>query len=354
LIARKRNHFDELRLLAAWFVLFSHCYPLTGQTSGDPFASFFGLETLGGVGVSIFFVLSGYLVLLSWQRADTVSDFVWKRVRRIFPALVVCIFVSVFCLGPLLTTLSLRDYFSHEQTWRYLHTATAWHVHFALPGVFGSLPNPNVVNGSLWSLPYEIQCYLVLAVVGALPMSLRWKTLLIVLVLTGVLVLRIERGAIRLHEPLLGMDYYTNKLGLHFAMGALVASWREAIFDRTRWFWFSSLALVGVFNLEPSAFREVSYVLLTSLLILAFGLHASWLPHLPQAIGDCSYGLYLWAFPVQQLFVQMKWHENLGFAWFVALSTLVSLLCAASSWYSIEKRWLIKERTTLTWLRKRS
>jgi peptidoglycan/LPS O-acetylase OafA/YrhL len=352
-IARDQNHFDELRLLAAWFVLFSHCYPLSGQTLGDPFARTFGLDTLGGVGVSIFFVLSGYLVTLSWQRSDTVSDFLWKRVRRIFPALVWCVLVCVFCIGPLLTTLSVHDYLANAQTWRYLHTATAWHIQFALPGVFGSLPTPNVVNGSLWSLPYEIRCYAALVVVGILPLTLRSKTLLVVIVLIVALVLRNERGAVRLHEPLFAMDYYANKLGLHFAIGALIASWRGALAHWTNWFWLSAVVLVGIFNFEQSTFKEVGYVLMISLLILALGLHTQWMPHLPESMGDWSYGLYLWAFPVQQFLVQTKSHVNLGFAWFAVLCTFISLLCAALSWYLVERRWLTKNLAMLSWIRKR-
>jgi hypothetical protein len=75
---RRTNNFDLLRLLAAWFVLFSHCYPLTGQPVLDPFARYTGIDTLGGIGVSIFFVLSGYLVTNSLERSSSVFSFARK------------------------------------------------------------------------------------------------------------------------------------------------------------------------------------------------------------------------------------------------------------------------------------
>ena len=80
------NNFDVLRLFAAWLVLFSHSYPLSGQPFADPFSRYVGLDTAGGVGVSIVFLLSGYLVAHWWQRSSSVASFVWKRVRRIYPA----------------------------------------------------------------------------------------------------------------------------------------------------------------------------------------------------------------------------------------------------------------------------
>lgn len=74
---RRSNNFDALRLLAAWLVLFSHCYPISGQKVADPFNRIVGLDTFGGVGVAIFFVLSGYLVTLSWQRSPGDASFLW-------------------------------------------------------------------------------------------------------------------------------------------------------------------------------------------------------------------------------------------------------------------------------------
>jgi peptidoglycan/LPS O-acetylase OafA/YrhL len=354
LIERKQNHFDELRLLSAWFVLFSHCYPLTGQAYGDPFARLTRLDTLGGVGVCIFFVLSGYLVTLSWQRSDSVSDFVWKRLRRIFPALVACVLVCTFLLGLLLTTLPISEYLSHKQTWDYLRTATGWEIRFALPGVFATVPHTNVVNGSLWSLPYEIHCYLALIVIGVLPLRLRWKTMFFAIGLVVAFIVRSNHSTTAPGSVFLGMDYYTNKLGICFAIGAVVASWKSVVGDQTKWLWLAILGFALSVSVPPSALREVSYLVTLSLLALAVALHSPWVPHFPEKMGDWSYGLYLWAFPIQQIIVQTTWSSERSFYHYLALTSALSFAIAAASWYSIERHWLTKESSSLGWIRKRN
>jgi peptidoglycan/LPS O-acetylase OafA/YrhL len=137
---RSANNFDALRLLAAWLVLFSHCYPLVGADRPDPYAAAIGIDTLGGVGVTIFFTLSGYLVAESFSRSTNVFDFIWRRLRRIYPALVACVLVCALLLGPLVTRLSFGEYFSSPLFSVYLQTMSAWSIRFALPGVFENTP----------------------------------------------------------------------------------------------------------------------------------------------------------------------------------------------------------------------
>ena len=79
----------------------------------DVFSRYIGIDTFGGVGVAIFFVLNGYLVTQSWQRCGDVLSFVWKRLRRIYPALVVCVFISTAVVGRMLTTLDVDIYVTH-------------------------------------------------------------------------------------------------------------------------------------------------------------------------------------------------------------------------------------------------
>jgi len=176
---RDDNRFDILRLLAAWLVLFSHCYPLGGRASSEPLTRTAGIDTLGGVGVAIFFVLSGYLVTLSLERSPHLLEFARRRILRIYPALMTICLLSVVLLGPLLTTLPQTTYWHQRLTWSYLLTASAWIIQFPLPGVFADNPLPSAVNGSRWSPPYEITCYLVLALLSLVPGSTRAKVTLV-------------------------------------------------------------------------------------------------------------------------------------------------------------------------------
>ena len=333
-IDRRSNNFDALRLFAAWCVLFGHCYPLAGLNVADPFSRVVGIDTLGGLGVSIFFVLSGYLVTLSWQRSTGIAVFLWKRIRRIYPALIVCVLISALLLGPILTTLDLASYVVHQQTSDYIKNSTAWSTHYVLPGVFSKNVYPNAVNGSLWTLPYEIRCYLVVVVVGVLPFALRFKVLLTTLLLSAMLVQRPVVPPASPFDQVFGLNYYMVKLGLFFAVGATYACWRDQLVASC---WVGALALLAAWSLPDSSLRNLLWILALSSFILGVALNLPWLPKLPEKMGDWSYGLYLYAFPVQQLLSYLGVVQWVGFAGYVVLCTIVALGCAGVSWFLVER-----------------
>ena len=342
---RRDNNFDLLRLIAAWLVLFSHSYPLSGQPVSDPFERYVGIDTFGGVGVAIFFVLSGYLVTQSWDRSGGVIDFLWKRARRIYPALIVCVLLTGLVLGPLWSDLDLTSYLTHPQTREYLRTASAWRIHYALPGVFSHNPYSYAINGSLWSLPYEIRCYLTLLLMGVLPFAMRWKVLLITTTLVVMLLYRPASPPAGAFDHVLGVDYYVVKLGLFFAVGASYYCWRHRV--QPLW-WLGLLGLLAaIFVLPQSSSRVTLYVLAFATTILGLALKVRWLPHLPKKMGDWSYGLYLYAFPIQQICSHFRMYERIGFWGYVLVCTALSLAAAALSWFIVERRWLARRTPPL-------
>lgn len=335
---RDDNRFDILRLLAAWLVLFSHCYPLGARASNEPLASTLGIDTLGGVGVAIFFVLSGYLVTLSLQRSPHLLEFARRRALRIYPALITLCLLCVLVLGPWMTTLPLATYWQHGVTWDYLKTATAWFIKYPLPGVFYDNPMPITVNGALWSLPYELTCYGVLALLSLLPAPLRFKVPLVGAALMVVLLLRPSDASTGAFDLIRGMDYYHGKLGVLFALGAVFACWRTHV-RPTLW---SALALLGGALLLPhGAWQLLLYLLGAGTLTLWLALYARWLPRVPVRMGDWSYGAYLYGFPVQQVLAHYKLHQ-VSFVGYVLASTALTFALAGLSWHWIEKpalRW---------------
>lgn len=332
------NRFDVLRLLAAWLVLLSHSFPLGGQPQNEPLASTLGLDTLGGVGVTIFFVLSGYLVTLSLVRSPNLRVFARRRMVRIYPALVVTCLVCVLVLGPSVTGVPLGSYFGDGATWNYLKTATALNIKYSLPGVFANNPLPHAINGSLWSLPYEIKCYVVLAVLSLLPFSLKLKSLAAFCLLLLSLVFRPSAPTLSLFDSFAGLDYYDSKLGVSFALGAVLAAWQNTIRPSAA----LGLALMAVAPLLPHApLQMASWVVGLSVLVLWLALYGKWLPVVPARMGDWSYGVYLYGFPVQQSLAFAGWHLW-GTGWFALASTLLTLLLAGLSWHLVEKpamRW---------------
>ncbi len=118
----------------------------------------------------MFFALSGFLVAGSYERSHYLPTFLGLRAIRIFPALTAEVTLSALVLGPLFTTILLREYITNSMFWHYFLNI-AGDVHFYLPGMFPNNPVPNRVNNQLWTIPFELKCYIglsVVAVVGLL------------------------------------------------------------------------------------------------------------------------------------------------------------------------------------------
>ncbi|XJC75792.1 acyltransferase family protein [Delftia tsuruhatensis] len=167
------NNFDFLRIFAASLVLYSHHYAL----SGLPTSGLLGMYTWGGVAVLIFFSISGYLVAQSWFADPHIGRFFLRRILRIWPALTFIVIFCTFILGPSVTTLSMQDYFGHPETLGYLKLLYM-ETRFTLPGVFQNNPALPTVNGSLWTIPYEVICYILLGSLGFIGLLNSKKSLL--------------------------------------------------------------------------------------------------------------------------------------------------------------------------------
>ena len=330
-----KNSLDLLRLLAATMVLFSHQYALLGLT--EP--SFMGWNTFGGVGVTVFFFLSGFLVWNSWKRDPDVRRFFLRRSLRIFPALWVVCLLSVFLLGPMSTGLSLGDYFASTSTWRYLRTALLVSPN-TLPEVFPGNPMPLLVNGSLWTLPVEYLCYVTVAVVGVGMLLVRRQYGLLLATSLLVVVLAATYGTLLVgdrftpHLEMVAMFwwgvYYGNALEDRPAgPGLIVAVLALLIF-----------ASLGSRSAERTAMLGLSVVLVHCFRLVSAG---AWLT---DKIGELSYGVYIFTFPVQQLVISWGRGYQWEFDTYLTTSLLVTLCLAYLSGHVIEKRALFYKPST--------
>ena len=184
----RENNFNLLRMIAATLVLYFHSFPLSsGPSVQEPIGSFLKYG-VGGIGVTIFFVMSGFLVTKSFDERRNIFLFIEARFLRIVPALAGVALFCVLIVGPCYTSLPLADFFWNSHTFRFLYTHMTVHrIEIELPGVFTRNIFPNAVNGSLWTLAYEISMYKWVAFLGLISVIRRRFTFSI-LFITWVLI----------------------------------------------------------------------------------------------------------------------------------------------------------------------
>ncbi|GAB3743359.1 acyltransferase family protein [Lysobacter olei] len=313
------NQFHLIRLIAAWLVIYSHAWPITGAPGSDLLGQLTGMRTAGALAVDVFFVISGFLVAASLSR-HTVRDFVLARALRIYPALIVCVALTVFLMAPLLTTAP--KYWGDHTTWRYLlSNITLWRAEFWLPGVFEALPR-TAINGSLWTLPIEARLYVCLLVAGLLGMLTPRRYLPAWALALGGAAAYAWRSA-PLPEHLIYLLWVTS----FFITGTLLWVMRS----RVR---LHGGAVVVLLALTAVTRGSVAFIP-TYFVLVAYG--TFWLAFLGQRAiirrTDLSYGLYLYGWPAQQLAFMAG---ATGVASNIFLATMIALACAGASWRWIE------------------
>jgi peptidoglycan/LPS O-acetylase OafA/YrhL len=327
----RHNNFDTLRLLAATAVIFSHSFLLaTGQQETEPLMVLTGGQTiLGVVGVFVFFVISGYLVTQSWERAPSLPRFAVKRALRIYPGLAACILVLAFGLGPIVSSLRLGDYLTSYGTYDFLVANLLLHTdHNSLPGVwFTGRELGHILDGPLWSLPVEVAMYVMVAALGAA----RLLRVPVLAALLGVGLLAIVLDASNWHD----WDFTGSVLWLlaFFVIGMLLQQLpRERALDGR----IALLALGGLVASVPLHAFILLFPLCGGYLVIYLALNPR-LPALPAArFGDLSYGLYIYGWPVEQTVLYLRpgatWWELFLIAY--PATAVVAFL----SWHLVEKR----------------
>jgi peptidoglycan/LPS O-acetylase OafA/YrhL len=321
------SNFDLLRLFAALLVFWFHADAMLGV----PAPMLFSWVAPGALGVFIFFVISGYLVGMSWEHDPDALRFLARRALRIFPALVVLVLLTALVLGPALTALPPGEYFRHPLFRQYFSNAILL-PRYALPGVFEHARVANVVNGSLWSLPVEFICYLGLLVLGVARVP-RW----VVAALTAAGCAATLAWALdRSHEMAVYERFLRDvvEYGTYFLIGTCVGRFRLE-----RFLTVTSLcvAIVAMIAAEPwpLASRIVSWLAFPAV-FLTFGRATSVAARGLARLGDYSYGVYIYAFPVQQMVLYL-W-PSLPTLAYVLVSLGATFAFAAASWHLVEIR----------------
>jgi peptidoglycan/LPS O-acetylase OafA/YrhL len=331
LSSRPHNHFNLIRLLAAAAVLVSHSFPLAGGEQADePLRASLGL-TLGEVAVVTFFCISGFFISMSQDRSHGSLDLVAARALRIFPGLICVVLCCALVIGPIFTVLSTSQYFADSHTWSYvLNNITLARMQFTLPGLFESNPFPGI-NGSLWTLFYEALFYVLVGVAGALGLfgaNRRFSVFI-----TAYVVIYVAFRCLQQTSPLvesLGRVDALFKWSLPFVIGMALYRYRRQV--QLRGVYALPLFALAALCLNGSGFYE-AFVLLWADLTFCLGFSARTLPF--RLGGDYSYGLYVWAFPIQEIVAYLL--PGIGPWQMMLLAMPAAILVAMASWHWLEK-----------------
>ena len=330
------NNFDVLRFLLAVLVIAAHSYPLTGNNRADPLYRLTSELTLGFEAVAGFFFLSGFLVTQSWLRSRSIADYLKRRVLRIYPGFIAASLFTGWLIGPL--GVPSRTVYWQQFPWRrfFAHTLTLRLVAIppSFPGIFGAN-----LNGSLWTIHIEFLCYLFVIVLGLLGCYRKYiMPLIACLAGVGLCIAQVTLAAWVPPHLASHTDYIKDPLLFTcFLIGACFFHYQDRIRYTGRGVVLSAILLALTICFEGG--HTYLHLPFLAYLLFAFAFSPAIRLHRFARYGDFSYGMYLYAFPLQVL---TAWYFGGGLttASLFLLVLPLTLSCAIISWYGIEKPFL--------------
>jgi len=334
-VVSHKNNFDLLRFVFAFIVFLFHAHVLSGRPELAALSQWFSAE----FAVESFFVVSGFLVIMSYENSASVGDYFSKRVRRVYPAYFAVVMGAALA-GVLITTLPPGDYFSAGWL-RYVGANLAFLNFLApeLPGVFQN-NSWHAVNGALWTLKIEVMFYIAVPIVAFICVRLgHWQTLAVLYVLSVSYALGMEQLA---RDT--GRDFYV-QLGrqlpgqLSFFLAGAACYYFLDTFSR-HWRWGAPVALVVLLAPLPRAIDAALEPAALGALVSYLAVGARYLGNFGR-YGDFSYGIYIIHFPVLQTLIGFGLFEINAYLG-LGVATIIVLGAALASWHLVEKPFLRK------------
>lgn len=321
----KSNSIGAMRLFAASAVIVGHAFVFGGYGEDPLKVLTHNQVATGRWPVDMFFVLSGFLLVRSFERS-TLFDYARNRALRIFPGFWTCLLVSGFVLP-----LS----FGIQPAWKYMIRSAPLliGVEYLIPGLFAGNPHPEV-NSALWTLPVEVWCYISIpafAALGTLVRSRAWIIFGVLLIIFWAVIL-FDKGAIS--SPI--------RLAVFFYAGACLHIYRNSVPASVPLAAGAMVLLCGVTMLSPrildvpgGLFYMAAPILLSYTVVIA----GVALPFRKlNAKNDISYGVYIYGTLILQCLTALGLSAGrLPYAEYILLDFTLTLAAAAVSWFAIEK-----------------
>jgi peptidoglycan/LPS O-acetylase OafA/YrhL len=334
----RENNLDFVRLVLAILVILSHSWSIgTGDSVLEPMTRLsHGQATFGTIAVHAFFIISGFLITNSFLRSRSLWTYLKKRVARIYPGFIVCMVVCASVVVPLSGARLLPDRLAPRLI-SFVGRTLALH-RFTHTIAFAGSPN-SAINDSVWSIPDEFYCYLLVAVIGLVGVLRKryFVEIMFFASLVSIEVVSFMAGSQKLITNV-SLDRW-----FHFQSCAMLLAGMLFFLLRDKIPHKNSLAVASVLVLAiasqvPHAWY-LAFAFAGTYLVFWFAFHPRISLHHAALYGDFSYGIYLYAFPIQQL-ITLAMGSRLNPYLLFLMSTPASLLAAVLSWYGVE-RWFL-------------
>lgn len=330
---KETNNFNLIRFFLAYSVMFDHFSTLTNTDSFWPVGSIYGVKG--------FFVISGFLVMMSFLRTPDYKIFFQKRIRRIMPAYATTVLLC-FIAGIFLTTLPMQEFLTSRQTYAYLlsNLSTLNFLCPNLPDVFEN-NSMDAINGSLWTIKVELMLYMTVPIVYWLLKKYNKAVCLLLIYLLSFTYSSICNYLDdTTHQAI--WDFFKRQFPgqmMYFCSGIILLEYFAFFRKYMKYIFPVSIVLFALKDL--SIFSLFEPIALASIILsIAYGF--KWLNGFNR-IGDYSYGIYLIHFPVIQTFVHLGL-DKYNYALTLALTTVVCTFLGILSWKYIEKPCLYKPK----------
>jgi peptidoglycan/LPS O-acetylase OafA/YrhL len=317
-------------------VLFTHAYPLGGFGREPIDALLGGQESFGSLAVIGFFVISGFLVTHSLLYSYSYKQYFIKRALRIFPAFWVCLIITAFVFAPFAYFIefhTLGNFFGNSPypPITYVTSNFLLLMHqYRIDNIFAHNPDPYTFDSSLWTLFLEAKAYILLAVIGLLG-ALKKRQYIVFITFFSLFIILLADPIIDTSNKFVRLIWDKDFLfyTTYFIAGTILFIYRKYIP-------LNKYLFITLITVALTAFY---FHLLHQILTFIAPYMVIWLAlTLPlqqfTKYGDFSYGIYIYAYPIQQLLIIFHLNNNL-YIYFL-LEILVTLLLAITSWYLIE------------------
>lgn len=328
----RNNNLNFIRLALATAVILFHSFPLAKQTGAAAPIAVITREqiSLGSLAVDFFFVISGFLILQSWERSRSVWDYAAKRFLRIYPGLIGALAFCILIAAPL-GGADWPSYLLRHSTGSVVSEALQHQYIMNISGVFANNPYPNALNGSTWTIRYEAGRYMLLALFGLLRL-LRLRTFLPLFFIATL------AGSAHFGDhwhatlPLFGILDSADRFACHFAAGMMFFRYRSRIpYSR-----IGVLVSTAALSLACWNGTALTLPIFGTYILFYVGFSQRLKLHSFGARHDLSYGAYLYAFPIQQVLVHLS-GNRIGPWLLFAIAAPLTYGVAFLSWTFIEK-----------------